>query len=268
MDCILPDGKKIYYTIQGDQSGEILLCINGLSQSTIIWSGMNTLMESDYQIINLDLIFQGQSDKTGNPRSISQHADDVIFLMDYLELSETNIIGFFFGSIVAQNLMVRHPDRVKKAVLLASYGRATARYLDIINVLLKILKSDGLREMLDVLYPLTLSPAFFEAPPMPIHEIKDMTMQYNSSEAIYSLMVELIKEKDHLAELEKTDIPSLVVQGEYDFLCLPETAKELANRIHNSQFKLISGVGHTLNIEAIPQIAGLIKNFIPPLPNR
>ena len=106
-----------------------------------------------------------------------------------------------------------------------------------------------------------MGPEFYENPTLPIDEIKELTLKINDDQAIDKLMTALMAEGDYKSELAESDISTLVLQGEYDFLCLPTMAKELADSIPQSHFKIIENVGHTLNIEAIPQVAEKFKDF-------
>ena len=261
MYCDLADGRKVFYVVKGNPEGKPVLFLNGLSQSTAVWTGLSSMLEKDYKIILMDFVYQGQSDKTGEGRSLSQHADDVVSLMDLLDLRRVNLTAISFGSIVAQNILIRHTDRIEKIVLLSSYEKTTARFREIDKLLHQALELGGLKHMVDVLYPLVLGPAFFEAPPLPIDQLKELGLAINDGQAIKKLMIALLAEGDYSSQLKKIDVPTLVAHGEHDFLCLLEMGKDLAQVIPNSKFEIVSGVGHTLNIEAIPQITTILSDF-------
>jgi len=262
MYCELPDGLKIFYTDFGNKAGKPVIFINGLSQTTAAWTQLASHLKQEFRIILVDLIFQGKADKACLRRTISEHANDVIYLMDQLEIDKINVVGISHGSIIAQNIMINHIHRVDKAVLLSSFIKTTARYREIVRLFQQSIDQGGLKQMMDVLYPLALGPLFFEAPPMPIDKFKELGMKYNEPMAIINLMAALMEEGDNSEKLKNIQIPTLVVHGEHDYLILSEMGEYLAQCLPNSTFELIEGVGHTLNLEAIPQLTTLLTDFL------
>ena len=78
MTCKTGDGLNIYYEIQGNsKSSDTIVFLNGLTQVTVAWGLVTPYFKAQYKIILIDLIFQGQSDKTGEWRDFDRHADDV-----------------------------------------------------------------------------------------------------------------------------------------------------------------------------------------------
>ncbi len=75
-----------------------------------VWfPGLDPLVEMGYRVLAPDQRANGRSD-AGDPArwTIPQMADDVQALIDTLDLAETVVIGWSFGSFVAQSHMVRH----------------------------------------------------------------------------------------------------------------------------------------------------------------
>ncbi|MBU2510437.1 alpha/beta hydrolase [bacterium] len=262
MYLTLSDGEKIFYTLQGNPKGQPLLCLNGLSQSTVTWTALTSLLEKDFQVILMDFIFQGQSYKKATSRSLSRHADDVIELLDKLGLQQTLLAGISYGSIVSQNLLLRYPERIKKAALLATFAQKTARYREFDQLLHQSLELGGLEHLINTLYPFVLGPEFFENPPLPIPQLKKLSLDINEGQAIRKLMDALMTEEDYLSHLHKVNVSTLVIHGEYDFLCLPYMGKAVAEAIPEARFELLENIGHTLNVEAVPQLAKLLKGFL------
>lgn len=262
MYCELPDGQKIFYEDFGNQAGKPVLFINGLSQTTAAWTQLSSRLEKEYRILLVDLIFQGRADKICLHRTISEHANDAIYLVDHLGLEKINVVGISHGSVIAQNIMINHTHRVEKAALLSSFIKTTARYREIVKLFHQSIDQGGLKQMMDVLYPLALGPMFFEAPPMPIDKFKQLGLRNNEPMAIINLMVALLEEGDNTEKLKNIEIPTLVVHGEHDYLILSEMGEYLAQCLPDSRFELIKDVGHTLNIEAVPQLTTLLSDFL------
>src|SRR4051812_7440824 len=94
------DGLNLYYELRGsERAAKTVVLLNGLTQSTIAWGLCLPYFKSDYQVLLLDFIFQGESDKLGEWRSFDQHARDVSSLLDYLNISKSYIVGISYGSL-------------------------------------------------------------------------------------------------------------------------------------------------------------------------
>ena len=54
------------------------------------------------------------------PYTLDELADDVIALVDHLGAHEAHVVGMSFGGAVAQHCALRHPDRIRSLVSIAS----------------------------------------------------------------------------------------------------------------------------------------------------
>src|SRR6185312_11111478 len=107
MICKTSDNLDLYYELQGNlKAAETLVFLNGLTQSTLAWAFVTPYFKERYKIVLLDLIFQGQSAKTGSWRNFDQHAADVKAVLDQEKITKVTLIGLSYGSLVAQHFVV------------------------------------------------------------------------------------------------------------------------------------------------------------------
>ncbi len=83
-----------------------------------------------------------------------------------------------------------------------------------------------------------------------------------SIDRLAKLMTATAISEDFRPNLQEIQIPTLVICGEEDILCTPEMHQEIVKAMPNAIYKEIPNVGHTLNLEAIPQTVELIKAFL------
>ena len=116
--------------------------------------------------------------------------------------------------------------------------------------------------MLDVMLPTILSEAYFENPLIPINILKASRKNVNTdSDALQKLMDATFHREDYRGKLKAIKKPTLIVHGNKDALLPVHMGKAVAESINGSIFKVIDA-GHTLNLEAVPQTAKLIKEFL------
>lgn len=264
MFCKTTDNLNIYFEVQGNENAkETLVFLNGLSQSTVSWILTTPYFKSDYRIVLIDFIFQGQSDKIGEWRSFDTHARDVVSVLDYLKIDKAIVAGLSYGSLVAQHLAINHGNRISKLLLISTFAHKTPYYDAIELSWWRALEFGGYNLMLDIMLPSVLSENYFLNPLIPIDLMKQTRQEANEDkQALFKLMRATKERIDYRPELKKITVPTIVIQGEKDLLLPVHMAGEVAKAIPNSQFKVIPHVGHTLNLEAVPQMAKTMKDFI------
>lgn len=264
MFCKTTDNLNIYFEVQGNENAkETLVFLNGLSQSTVSWILTTPYFKNDYRIVLIDFIFQGQSDKIGEWRSFDTHARDVISVLDYLKIDKAIVAGLSYGSLVAQHLAINHGNRIFKLLLISTFAHKTPYYDAIELSWWRALEFGGYNLMLDIMLPSVLSENYFLNPLIPIDLMKQTRQEANEDkQALFKLMRATKERVDYRPELKKITVPTIVIQGEKDLLLPVHMAGEVAKAISNSQFKVIPHVGHTLNLEAVPQMVAIIKDFL------
>jgi pimeloyl-ACP methyl ester carboxylesterase len=111
--------KLAYYT-RGE--GEPLLMINGFLSTMSLWDPlMIETLAKQHQLILFDNRGVGLStDTEENKTTIPQMADDAAGLLKALGIKKANILAYSMGARIGQQLLIRHPGLVGKAVLCAA----------------------------------------------------------------------------------------------------------------------------------------------------
>lgn len=258
------DSKNIFYEYHLiDNSKPTLVFLNGLTQSTISWALFKIPFETTHNILLLDFVFQGQSDKNGEVRDFDTHARDVKELLDFLHLDNPIILGISYGSIVAQHFAVNYPKQLKKLILLSTFAKKNEFYKAIELSWQRALDAGGYELMLDIMLPYVLSDVYFQNPLMPIDLMKSMRKDLHPNpEHIKKLMQATQQRADYIENLKSVSVPTLIIQGEKDLLFPPFMAKEVAEAIPNASLEIIANAGHTLNLEKTDKVIEAIKKFL------
>lgn len=244
-------------------AGNTIVFLNGLTQATISWALMVPFFVTNYRILLLDFIFQGQSDKSGPWRDFDQHAADLKLVLENEKIYQAHIIGLSYGSLVAQHFAVLYPGFVRKLVLMSTFAHKTPYYEAVELAWWRALEIGGYNLMLDIMLPSVLSESYFENPLIPIQKMKEARRDRNQdSDAIFKLMQATKERKDFREELKKIRAKTLVIQGEQDHLLPVHLAKEVHLQIKNSKLTIIKNAGHTLNLEHVPEVCGHLKKFL------
>jgi pimeloyl-ACP methyl ester carboxylesterase len=115
MTTVRTNGIEIYYEVHG--AGEPLLLIMGLGANASNWEMQIETFAREYQVIAFDNRGAGRSEKPAEAYSIHQMAEDAASLLQELGIHSANVFGMSMGGMIAQELALRHANRVRTLVL-------------------------------------------------------------------------------------------------------------------------------------------------------
>jgi len=260
----LPDGNKIYYEIRGDEAASsTIVFLNGLTQNTGSWLGVTQGLERDLRIVLMDLLFQGKSDQPDEYLTYDAHADAVAALIRRVSAAPVWLAGLSYGSGVAQHVAVRHSEIVKGIVLMSTFARATPLFTAMGESWKLAVKMGGYAHLIDVMLPTVLGASYYENPLIPVDTLKALRAGNDlNAHQILKLMQGTEARGDYRHRLPEIQLPALVMHGKEDLLIPAPIGREVAELIPGAEWQLLDRVGHTLNLEAIPQSAAAIRQFI------
>jgi len=117
------NGLKMYYEVHG--SGQPVVLLHGAFMTiTSNWDGWIDELSKTRQVIAVEM--QGHGRTADIPRDFTSEnlADDVGGLLKYLKIPRADLIGYSMGGEVAMECAIRHPDQVRKAVIISSTFRS------------------------------------------------------------------------------------------------------------------------------------------------
>ncbi len=110
---------EMYYEIHG--RGEPLVLLHGgFMTITSNWEGWIGELSKTRKVIAVEMQGHGRTADIPREPSSENLADDVAALLGYLKISRADLLGYSMGGGVAMQVAVRHPDRVRKVVVISS----------------------------------------------------------------------------------------------------------------------------------------------------
>src|SRR4029079_1663466 len=106
---------ELYWESTGE--GPPLLLVMGMGLSGGAWWRTVETLSRDYRVITFDNRGVGRSRGLTPAYTTEALADDAVAVLDALAIEQANIYGLSLGGMVAQQIALRHPRRVRSLVL-------------------------------------------------------------------------------------------------------------------------------------------------------
>jgi len=252
---------ELYYEEHG--SGDPLLCVMGFATDSTGWLMQTPVFAEQYRTIVFDNRGVGRSSKPTGAYTIHEMADDAVALLDHLKIDRAHLLGVSMGGMIAQELVLRHPERVRGLVLACTFPEpdaATEEQRTIIFTQMGGSITDGGEMKIDFtaldpmsffqhLLPLVFNPSFIQTELPKLMQMFAGALQYGFSiEAIMGQMQAIMghKSTDRLASITA---PTMVITGDADRLISPANSDVLAKSIPGAKLVTIPGGSHAFNIE-------------------
>jgi 3-oxoadipate enol-lactonase len=252
---------ELYYESTG--TGPAVLLISGQAMTLDAWWRTVPELSGSFRVLTFDNRDMGRSSHWPWPYGVAQMADDAVAVMDAAGVDRAHVYGLSLGGMVAQELALRYPDRVRALVL----GATTA---------------GGPEAILARSQPLTffvrvgaMAPEEAEWAAVPynygmrtrrehgerIAEDIAKRVQHQTDTLAYLHQVAAAASHNTVGRLSSIHAPTLVVHGEEDIVMPLHNAELLARAIPGAELKLWPEAGH-LYVTDEPAADRYIRQFL------
>lgn len=253
---------RIYYETNG--TGYPILFLSGLGGGSWSWYNQVPYFREHYLTITFDNRGAGRSDIPPGPYSIEQFAWDAICLLDHLEIERTFVVGLSMGGMIALELAIAAPERVKGLVLGCTHCGGEARISPLPQATQTLLSNTDLPQEQLVRKNL---PIFFsekcrrERPDLTEAYCKAQLSAPEQPQYAFHAQLGAIAKFDCSKKVQSIKVPTLVVTGTEDILVPKENAFFLSRNIAGAELLEIPGAGHALHAECGDTLNRVIHAF-------
>lgn len=248
------NGIKMYYEIHG--SGEPVVLLHGAFMTiTNNWTGWISELSKTRKVIAVEM--QGHGRTADVPRDITDEnfADDVAALLNYLKIPRADLIGYSMGGGVAMQCAIRHPDKVRRAVIISSTFRSDGMIAEALESIPKLTADDFKGSPIEAEYK-KLSPTPNDFPKF-----------------VQRMAATASKEYDFGADkLKATTAPMFFIHGDADGVRLAHVAEMFrlkGGEIHGdmkprsaSRLAILPNTTHVTLMERMPIIVPMVNDFL------
>lgn len=220
-----------------------------------------------YRCIGIDLRGFGRSDKPYGEYSYDVFADDVHKVLEELNLRDITLAGFSMGGAIALHYVARHHgDRVARLALLAAAAPSFTRRKGFPYGLERSVV-DGLIDACEANRPEMLAEfgkIFFYRADSVRHRFADwfFGLGLEASHQATVSCLEVLRDGDLRSDMAKVKVPTLILHGVEDRVCLFPLAEQMHAGIGGSQLVRFEKSGHGLFFDERPKFNEELTRFI------
>jgi pimeloyl-ACP methyl ester carboxylesterase len=254
---------RIYYEDRG--SGEPLLMIVGFAASAASLEPLAALWSNRYRTIIYDHPGTGRSSKRSCPLSTAALAASAARLLDELEIDSAHVAGLSLGGVIAQELALRFPHRVRGLILI---GTSTSGLLSTLPDPRKLaLATARIAGASATRRRLWLAPAMFASDFVERHPDRAEALMSSLGAhppPPWSLAGQYLAAGLHDSSLglRRIRAPTLVLHGANDILVPASNADRLAEGIPDAELQILTGAGHGLPFELREQTFEIVGEWL------
>lgn len=262
MTLIAAGEIELDYERSGNADGPPLLLIMGMSGTSLSWGEpfLQQLRE-DFDVIAYDHRGVGASTQLDGPVTTRQMADDAVALLDALALDDVHVLGISMGGMIAQELALAHPERVRTLMLGCTYcgGEGSSLASEaVIGKLAEAMGSGDRERALRAAWEVNVSAQMAED--------EQAYAAFHATALERAVAVPVIMQQmqacaahDTNARLAQVELPTLVMHGTEDQMLPVQNGHLIASRMPGARLEIFEDVGHLFFVERPERSAELVR---------
>lgn len=250
---------RLYYEMDGE--GEpALVMVHGMCAGAWSWSDQKQRLSPEFTCVAYDRRGHSRSEQGTEDQSDRTHAEDLAALIDALGLDPPVLVGSSGGAVVATTFLHLYPDIARGAVLmeppLFSLDPETGQELvgEVVPKINSAMNEGGERAAVDAFFQ-TLCSTYWEQ----AEESRKEQTRANAQLLLPTLQRE--SEDIQGEDLEKIDVPVLVIGGTLSPPVHRSLNRTLADHLPDARLVEIEGSGHVVFAEKPAEFAREVRTF-------
>lgn len=244
--------------------GPALLLLNGWTASGLVWpaSWLHAL-EQRFRVIRIDNRGTGWSRSAPAPYTLANLADDAADVLRACDLDQATVLGVSMGGMIAQELALRHPERVRRLILVSTAPPVPAQIVPdpepYLAAFARPAPGQQLEAYMRALWMDYTPPAFAAAHPEVIDEIAAQIVRRVTPRQRVFDQLRAVRSWHGSERLRRIQVPTTVVHGDQDPLMPVGNGMRLSRLIPGAEYVELEGVGHLPAYEAGAELRKVLE---------
>ena len=242
------NGVSLYFELAGD--GGRLLSISGTGGDLRHKPGLaDGPLGQAFEVLSYDQRGLGRSSTPPWPYAMADFGADADALLDAVGWDDCLVIGVSFGGMVAQELAIRHPERVRRLVLACTSAGAAGGASFPLHELVSLPPEERVTRQIELL-DTRWDEAWRRDNPAMVALVAERMPPGAGEPPAVGLTNQLAARAEHdtAGRLGRIECPTLVCGGRFDGIAPPANSEFLAGAIPDAELALFDG-GHAFFVQ-------------------
>lgn len=256
-------GLNWHYEISG--TGETLVMIHGLGASGHIWQAQKDFLQTDFQVLTLDLPGHGKS--AWMPVTLTDMAIDIRQILSGIGISQFSLIASSMGGLVALELYRQVAQDIMRISLVGGIpkfakGPNYPAGLDIGKIRMLSQQFDGdYALILDIFFRSLFTMKERESERFKWVKELRQSEPLPQREAL-KCFLDILEKADLRDRVSQVICPLQFITGTEDYICPRAIMDWVAGHTHNARFDFIDGCGHLPFLIEVEEYNRLLEDFL------
>lgn len=240
------NGSRFHCRVDGDHGPWVVLA-HGLATDLTLWDELAAALKHRYRVLRYDARGHGDSAVTDGDYSLDMLVADAVGILDSLGVEQAHFAGLSMGGMVAQGLLLDHPERITSAVIADSRHTTTPEFTQGWLDRIEAVRRGGIEAIVESTITRWSSAGLAERNPAVVDRLRRMIRR--TSPQGYCGCAAALSRLNYGHRLGEISRPVLVICGDEDHGAPPEITRQMYAMIKGSRVCIIRQAGHIANVE-------------------